>query len=107
MYSNAYTKRKAAFAAYAVANADAPKIGGMTAATVAIYRNAMKLELVQLHKLFFVCSLTYDEILKCGSFTEEFLESYARSPESYARTAGCLSVLLFILVVTGTLLVLA
>ena len=54
IYAQEYKKRKLMFATYAATNGNAASVGGMTAATVMIHRNAMTCELNELCRFFHV-----------------------------------------------------
>ncbi len=105
IYAKEYKKRKSAFATYAATNEGAASIGGMTAATVLIYRNAMKFELNQLALYFYIFWATRDDLEKAsaGKITPDPPEVIL---ERYGNVSGCLSLLCVLCAALGSLLAL-
>jgi len=84
IYSRVYKKRKTIFADYAATNARIAATGGVNAATVMIYRNAMTFEINEIIKYLFIFLATdYDMArrhsnrITCNP--DEILERYSSS----------------------------
>jgi hypothetical protein len=107
IYAMDYKKRKQQFAKYAADNAGVASDGALNAATVMIYKNAMRVELSELCTFFYVFLATdADRAWRStpGRFTprpEDVFERY------YKGYSGCFSVIVITLVAIGYLVTLA
>jgi hypothetical protein len=106
IYAMEYKTRKTAFATYAANNESSAAIGGMTAATVMIYRNAMKFELKELCRYFYIYLATDADRARPtpGRLTPDPEEVFGRYYNGYS---GCMSLVCVLFTAIGSLLALA
>jgi len=105
IYAMEYKKRKTMFATYASTNENAASIGGMTAATVMIYRNAMTFELNELGRFFYVFLATPDDLAwrTPGSISPAPEDVFGRY---FSGHSGCLSLICVFFAALGSVLAL-
>ena len=106
IFATEYKKRKEMFAAYAAENAGVTPDVPVNIATVMIYKNAMKFELNELLRYFYVFLATDEDRARRtpGRITPDPEECLGRY---YSGYSGCFSVIVIALVAIGYLVTFA
>lgn len=103
IYAMEYKRRKEKFASYAADNANVTPDDPLNFATVTIHKNAMKVELNQLNRYFYIFLATKEDLARRtpGRITPDPEEVFGRY---YSGYSGCLSVVFVAFVAIGHLI---